>query len=227
MTRRTPLLLAVVLAGVTSLSPPLRAGSQDEPGAQSRLPTLAVNEFAGSDTALGGFLAETLQTSLGESQELRLAECSEVRRVLGELKQRPAALDQAELVARLGKRLGAGELIVGSYLVHGDQISINARLLDVASGRMGPGHAASATGSHDDLVSVVHHLASALHQRLTGRELPLDGGAPAAFEPHDPATLPAVDAQIVEPEPDAAPAAPPAPYAASGPCLAEGGRHGE
>src|SRR2546428_11509710 len=82
MTPRSMLLLAVALGALGAPASAVRA-EPAEPEARPALPTIAVTDFGGSDGALGGFLAETLQTALGQSGGLRLAGCSDVRRARG------------------------------------------------------------------------------------------------------------------------------------------------
>jgi TolB-like protein len=137
--------------------------------------TIAVADFAGADKELGRFIAETLLTNLTQSQKLNLVERTEIRQALAELKLQSSGLVEPQQVKKLGSLVSADRLIVGSYLVREDQIIINARLLDVKTGRLAPGGAASVSGKRGDLLSISQKLARQFHKRVTGSDLNLDG----------------------------------------------------
>jgi TolB-like protein len=124
---------------------------------------------------MGRFLADTLLTDLARSEHLRLVERAQIGRTLTELRLQSTGLTEPQQVQKIGKILGADRLIVGSYLLHGTDILINARLLDVHTGRVAPGSAANANGSRDDLQPTVERLAGRLHRRITGTDLPTEG----------------------------------------------------
>ncbi|MCS6775220.1 MAG: FlgO family outer membrane protein [Chloroherpetonaceae bacterium] len=136
--------------------------------------TIAVADFSGADKELGRFIAETLLTVLAQSRQLNLVERGEIRQALAELKLQSSGLVQPQEVKRLGALVSADRLIVGSYLVREDQIIINARLLDVKTGRLAAGGAASVSGKRSDLLAITQRLAQQFHQRVTGSRLPLE-----------------------------------------------------
>ncbi len=78
-------------------------------------------------------LAEMLITDLSVSKEIRLVERSRLNDVMKELDLQKSAYVDPKSAAKLGKGLGAAYIVVGSYLVQGDAIRIDARLIDVES----------------------------------------------------------------------------------------------
>lgn len=158
--------------------------------------TIAVADFAGADKELGRFLSETLLTTLNQSQKLNLVERTEIRQALTELKLQSSGLVQPQQVKKLGSLVSADRLIVGSYLIREDTLLINARLLDVKSGRLAPGGAASVSGKRSDLLAITQRLARLFHKRVTGSDLALDG-MPAPPDPE-----PAEEDFVSEPKPD-------------------------
>src|SRR5205823_843094 len=135
--------------------------------------TLAVADFSGADRELGTFLAETLVTDLGQSRQLHLVECSEVRTALADLKLEPSGTLEPAQMRRLGRLIHADKIVVGSYLAREHRITINARVLDLQSGQTVPGGAGNVSGSDQGLLALAHQLARHLHKRLANSELDL------------------------------------------------------
>ena len=167
MPRRACLLFAVLLS---FLAPRAALARQTDSTDSS---TVAVADFSGTDRELGRFLADTLLTDLAHSQQLRLVERAELRQALAELKLQSTGLVEAPAVKRLGKVVGASRLIVGNFLVRGGSLTANARVMDVETGRVLAGGAASASGPASAPLEMVHSLARAIAHRLTGEDLDL------------------------------------------------------
>jgi TolB-like protein len=128
--------------------------------------TLAVADLIGDDGERGRFLADSLLTALGQSDRLRLVECSEVRHALAELKLGGTGGLEPEQVRHLGQKLRADLIVVGSYMESGDHLIINARVVDVPSGRPAPGCAGSAEGSDHEMLALVQGLARQIQDRV-------------------------------------------------------------
>ncbi|HLK61583.1 MAG TPA: FlgO family outer membrane protein [Chthonomonadaceae bacterium] len=137
--------------------------------------TIAVADFSGADPEVGRFIAETLLTDLAQSRVMHFAERSEIRRALDELKLQSTGLIDPQQVSQLGKLVSADRLIVGSYLEADDQIIINARLLDVGTGRLAEGGSGNVSGERRNLLSLVHRLAHQFHRRVSGEDFVIDG----------------------------------------------------
>jgi TolB-like protein len=151
----------------------LADGQLNHQGTASTGPTIAVADFSGQDKDLGRFLADTLLTDLAQSDRLHLVERSEIRQALSELKLQSTGLVEPQQVQKIGKMLGADRLIVGSYLVRDNQLILNARLLDVHTGKVAQGDAANVTGRRDSVLPLVHRLAHLFHKRMTGSDFAL------------------------------------------------------
>ena len=136
--------------------------------------SIAVADFSGQDKELGRFLADTLLTNLAQSERLHMLERSEIGKAMTELKLQSTGLAEPQDVKKVGKLLGADRLIVGSYLVRDNQLLVNARLLDVRTGRVTPGGAANVGGNRDDVMRLMQQLANQFHKRVTGAYLPRD-----------------------------------------------------
>ena len=148
--------------------------SEPAPTVSSSGLSIAVADFSGADKELGRFLADTLLTDLTQSERLHMVERAEIGKALTELKLQSTGLAEPQDVKKVGRLLGADRLIVGSYLVREGQLLINARLLDVRTGRVTPGGAANVTGNRDQMLLLVHQLAHRFHRRVTGADLLLE-----------------------------------------------------
>jgi TolB-like protein len=179
---------------LSTLSPVATAAPTAKPAAPAA-PVLAVADFGGSDKEVGRFIAESLLTGLGQSSKLRLLEGAEVRGAMGALKLPSGEQLDPHQVRLLGQRLGASRLLIGSYLVQDDQIIINARVLDMQSGRPATGGAGSVSGSRQELLGLTQRLASRIHQSLTGKDLPLEA-APAPASTTSAAAAAKTDADV-------------------------------
>ena len=134
--------------------------------------TIAVADFSGPDRQMGRFLADSLLTDLAQSDRLRLTERSEIRHALTEIRLQATGLaEEPREVKKVGRLIGADRLIVGGYMLHNETVLVNARLLDVRTGRVVQGSAANVSGSINDELTVIHRLARLVHRRITGVDL--------------------------------------------------------
>jgi len=128
---------------------------------------VAVGTFSGKDRELADVVHETLITELAESERLQVVEAGSA---------------------------GARCRIVGSCLPLNGLVVINARVVDVRSGRTLPGAAENAAGAPDSLFSLVHSLAARLSARIGGvppvRATAAPARRPAAKPSAPPARLP-------------------------------------
>ena len=164
---------------VFSITASAQSDSSSEPTkneAEKKAETvIAVADFTGGDKELGRFLSETLLTQLAQSGKIALVERTEIRQALSELKLQSTGLFEPQQIKKIGKMLSADCVVVGSYLVRDEQLIVNARLLDVKTGRLISGGATSVSGNRSDLLTLTAKLARQLHQRLTGTVLNLEG----------------------------------------------------
>jgi TolB-like protein len=153
---------------------------------------IAVSDFVGKPVEIGQEIAETLGTDLAKSERITLVERSQLGQALRELRLQSTGLTEPAQARKVGKLVGADAIIVGSFYVRSNQIVINARVVDVRTGKVMAGRAENVHGKLSDLYVLLGDLANRLHLRLTGQEL-------AAMEPSraksSPSNLQAVDAQ--------------------------------
>lgn len=144
---------------------------------------IAVSDFVGKPAEIGQEIAEILGTDLAKSDRITLVERSQLGQALRELRLQDAGLTKPEQAKRVGKLTGAEAIIVGSFYIRGNQIVINARVVDVRTGKVMAGRAENVQGKLSDLYHLLGDLANRLHLRLTGVEL-------ASSEPTASRTLP-------------------------------------
>ena len=189
--------------------PPRPASAAEEPTARNVSASglsIAVADFSGQDKEMGRFLADTLLTDLAQSERLHMVERAEIGKALTELKLQSTGLTEPQDVKKVGKLLGADRLIVGSFLFRDNQLILNARLLDVRTGRVSPGGAANVSGSRENVLPLVHQLARSFHRRVTGSDLLAENPRPA-MPPLDnpPPTVPDLPAVMPDRTPDNTP----------------------
>ena len=187
----------VLLAHLLLLSPVLaRADTPTAQGEETRAAarvSVAALAFTGEDKELGRFLAETVMTDLGQSEQLQTIEATEVVRALESAGLSKSPSLSGDEVRTLGEALKADRLIIGSYLERDGQILINARLIDFKEGVPVPGSAMNVAGDRHDLLGIVHRLTRQLHKRVTGHDLLLSGSAPEGLK------APSVSASLLSP----------------------------
>ena len=136
------------------------------PGAPNVVAVLPLN-FSGADTSLKplerGF-AELLTTDLARSSRLTVVERLRLQAVLDEIKlQSSGATDSASNV-RAGKILQAGRLVAGSIIQSGQQLRVDAAVIDVPTTRL-----AGSTNDDrklDELLTLEKNIALGLFQQL-------------------------------------------------------------
>lgn len=132
---------------------------------------IAVSDFVGKPVEIGQEIAETLGTDLAKSERITLVERAQLGQALRELRLQSTGLTEPAQARKVGKLVGADAIIVGSFYVRGNQIVINARVVDVRTGKVMAGRAENVQGKLSDLYVLLGDLANRLHLRLTGQEL--------------------------------------------------------
>ena len=137
----------------------MRAG-----GAAERIPiTIAYFENTSGRPELESLkkgFAEMLITDLSVSPDLAVVERSRLNDVLGELALQKGSFVDPATAVKVGKGLGAAYVLVGSYLVDGDTIRVDARLIDVENGTVAV--AVKQEGGVADFLDVQRGLAAQL-----------------------------------------------------------------
>lgn len=115
----------------------------DEVGADVSPNVVAVvpMQYQGGDEkyeALGRGLAEMFTTDLANVERLKVVERVRLQALLDELKLAQSQYVDQSTAPRVGRLLGAGRLVGGSYLVSGEEVRLQVTLANVASGERIP-----------------------------------------------------------------------------------------
>jgi TolB-like protein len=103
--------------------------------------TLAVLDFENhtKDPALEGFrqgLRDMLVTDLARVSKVKVVERSRLNAILAEHKLAQGGFIDPRTAVRLGKGLAAKSLLTGSYVISGDEVRVDVRLISVESGEI-------------------------------------------------------------------------------------------
>lgn len=167
--------LAAVLAFLLMTRPrnngnfaPPQPGGQAEgplnPGGEVGGPlTLAVLDFDNHsrEESLDGFrlgFRDMLVTDLVRVRAVQVVERSRVQAVLDEQHLAKGAFIDPATASRIGKGIAARALVLGSYLISGDQIRVDVRLLSVETGEIQ--FADTVTGTRKDVFGLQRTLAA-------------------------------------------------------------------
>jgi tetratricopeptide (TPR) repeat protein len=145
---------------------------------------------------LGAAAAEDVTTRLHAVRTLQLVERAQLYRLLQEQKLNLGDLVDPSHAVRLGRLLGAEQIVLGGYAVFGGSVRFNARFVDVATGAILATSQVSGVvdpKNPDALWKVFEQLAQATIDSLNTRVAIVQGTA-------QPTT--ALPAQRIEPTPD-------------------------
>ena len=134
------------------------------------LPTIAVLyfEYDGSDMPLSDArkgLTAMLVSELSGDPGYLVVERERFQSLLTEQKLQRSARFDATTTARIGLLLGARFLVLGSYLVLSGTLRVDARIVEVETGRIV--RTAGASGTASDMMPLVQTIAEALRKGLS------------------------------------------------------------
>lgn len=109
-------------------------------------------------------LAQMLISDLGAGESYRLVERARLQALLDEQKLGQTGKLDRTTAARLGKLLGAQLMVLGSFFDLGPTLRVDARLVDVETGKIL--HTVGATAKNDDFLEVERQLATDLGETL-------------------------------------------------------------
>lgn len=81
-------------------------------------------------------LADMLITDLGNVGSLQIVERDKLNQVLGELKLSQSKFIDPRTAQKLGKGLAAEYIMTGGYVVHGESLRVDVRVIQVATGKV-------------------------------------------------------------------------------------------
>jgi len=141
-------------------------------------PAIAVARFDGPDQTLARLITETVTQDLAASGRLRLVERGQIQQAEEEIGLGQMGIVNPATAPELGRMVGAQQVVIGSFDIVGSVLSLRARLVEVATGEIVGGAAASVEGNiagqASDIFLLAHLLANRFHHRLTGEWLPLE-----------------------------------------------------
>lgn len=145
--------------------------------------TIAIGYFDNTSGAadwqpLSKGLADMLITDLAATDGLVVVERERLQQVVDEIKLGQGKFIDPSTAQKMGKGLGASHMLIGGFLVSQGKLRVDARLVDVASGKIGL--VAQETGSADDVFAVEAKLADKLRQSLSVTKKRGDGAATPA-----------------------------------------------
>ena len=148
--------------------------------------SLAIIPFrnASGDPSLdwvGAYLAETLGTDIGQSSSLRTVSSDRVQQTLHDLQLTPSSNLDAATARRLAESSDTQTLVWGQYLRFGDQIRIDATLLDLERDHTVPLKAEAPNANA--IPGAVDRLAQAIRENLALRTSVLKELEAQAFKP--------------------------------------------
>jgi TolB-like protein len=109
-------------------------------------------------------LAQMLISDLGAAESVRLVERARLQALLDEQKLGQTGKLDGSTAARVGKLLGAQLMVLGSFFDLGPTLRVDARLVDVETGKIL--HTVGATAKNDDFLEVERQLATDLGETL-------------------------------------------------------------
>lgn len=104
-------------------------------------------------------LPDMLTTGLSQSDNIRVVDRNDLKKVLDEQKLALTGLADEKSAIRVGKLLNANFLVRGSFIIQGDTLRIDARIIDTETGRL---KSAELTGKTADVFRIVNDLAGKL-----------------------------------------------------------------
>jgi TolB-like protein len=160
--------LRFLWAGLLIVGLLARAGQAAQVAA-ARAPTVAVLyfDYDGKRDELAVLktgLAQMLISDLGAGDSYRLVERARLQALLDEQKLGQSGKLDPTTAARVGKLLGAQLMVLGSFFDLGPTLRVDARLVDVETGKIL--HTVGATARNDDFLDVERQLATDLGEAL-------------------------------------------------------------
>lgn len=119
---------------VTSIATEL--STQIEKRGASKIALYGFSELNGYESALGDYLTEEMITALFISGDFDIVARRELDQVMAEHQQYGTGVFDADTIAQFGQLLGVDALITGTITRLGEQVRLNARVIDIETGRI-------------------------------------------------------------------------------------------
>lgn len=169
--RRPPALLIAGLAGGAIAAALALLAARDWPERRPPAPAAAANDATARGTRLAILPFESLSSDTSDTSgyeegivrilekpltaapDLDIVERADIDKAIGELKLTRDRIFDQSTVSRIGRLVGAQRLLLGSYVKIGTKLRIDARVIDVETGRILASVARE--GRPDDLTALV------------------------------------------------------------------------
>jgi TolB-like protein len=164
-----PLCMIVAALLVVHNVPVVAAGAATE-GEKLAIAVVDFTNTSGDESFdyLSKTIPENLITALAEGGELKIVERERLEAALKEMKLQVSDIMDEATAIELGKAVGAGAIIVGSFVAIGNKIRISSRLIDVQTATVITGK--KETGRvGEDIFRVMDEMADAMSEELLAR----------------------------------------------------------
>lgn len=118
------------------------------------------------DDWLGLSFAENLTQRLAELPQLTLLERTQISQILKEQNFGQSLLSDPQQAPALGQMMGANLMVLGSYQIQGENIHVQARFVEVETGKVDRELRYEAHGKRKDLYGLQQRLASAFAEQF-------------------------------------------------------------
>ncbi|MGB8537995.1 MAG: tetratricopeptide repeat protein, partial [Acidobacteriaceae bacterium] len=175
--------LLLVLVGVIFHQKIFPSGGKNVAGPSISLAILPFHNASGDASLdwLGASLAEMLQTDVGQSSSLHTVSPDRLHQVLNDLRITPDSSIDPSTLKRIGEFTNADRVVWGQYVKLGDQIRVDATLVDLKSQQRIP-LKVEASGEKA-LLGTVDQLARSIRENLTLAPVAVDELKVSAFTP--------------------------------------------
>ena len=138
--------------------------------------TAAILPFKNSaGTKYEGFvrgLPDMLATSLGQSKKISVIERVQVKKAVDNFKLEKTDIIDQNTAIQMGQWLGANYIVLGSFTEFAGAFRIDARLIDVKTGKFLEGQAVKA--SENDVLNAIDRLGAMIIHAFTGEKIEID-----------------------------------------------------
>lgn len=171
LSRALPMMLMLAvslgLPGLPLISPAVVAAPAQQ---GRRLVVIPFKVLGGTpaDAWLGESFAEQLSLALSQARGLSVIERSQLDQLLKEQGLGQSFMADEASAPKLGRLLGAQQLVLGSVQIDGDALVVSLRLVDSATGQLAPMQSLQLQGSRSQLFELQSRLAALALQKWAG-----------------------------------------------------------
>lgn len=141
------------------------------PAAARKKISIAVIQFKtlnkeAKEIDLGDLVSETLTSALVNSSGFRIIERQQLNKVIGEMEMSQTGFIETTNAVSIGKMLHADAIITGSVALLGDQIQVNARIIDIESAYVISAETKTTTYTLQNVTKIAKEIVTTLSHKL-------------------------------------------------------------